>query len=59
MVETKGDDRDNSDSRNKIEVGTYWANKAGENYRYFMVFDKMEFEGAYTLSDFIEIIKEL
>lgn len=59
MVETKGDDRDNSDSRNKIELGTYWANKAGEDYRYFMVFDKIQFEGAYTVSDFIDILKEL
>lgn len=59
LVETKGDDRDNSDSRNKIEVGTYWANKAGDDYRYFMVFDKIQFDGAYTISDFISILKEL
>lgn len=59
LVETKGDDRDNSDSRNKIEVGTYWANKAGDDYRYFMVFDKIQFDGASTISDFIDILKEL
>lgn len=59
LVETKGDDRDNSDSRNKIELGTYWANKAGDDYRYFMVFDKIQFDGAYTISDFIDILKEL
>ncbi|MCQ2608717.1 MAG: type III restriction endonuclease subunit R, partial [Bacteroidales bacterium] len=59
LVETKGDDRDNSDSRNKIEVGTYWANKAGDDYRYFMVFDKVQFDGAYMINDFIDILKEL
>lgn len=59
LVETKGDDRDNSDSRNKIELGTYWANKAGDGYRYFMVFDKIRFEGAYTIQNFIDILKEL
>lgn len=59
LVETKGDDRDNSDSRNKIELGTYWANKAGDDYRYFMVFDKIQFDGAYTINDFIDILKEL
>lgn len=59
LVETKGDDRDNSDSRNKIELGTYWANKAGENYRYFMVFNNIQFDGAYTISKFIDILKEL
>ncbi|MGM9819046.1 MAG: DEAD/DEAH box helicase [Paludibacteraceae bacterium] len=59
VVETKGDDRDNTDSRNKLELGNYWANKAGENFRYFMVFDQTKLEGAYTLTDFIDILKEL
>ena len=59
LLETKGDDRDNSDSRKKLELGTLWANKAGETYRYFMVFDKTELEGAYTKENFLEILKEL
>lgn len=59
LVETKGDDRDNSDSRNKIDLGTDWANKAGEEYRYFMVFNKTKFDGAYTTEEFIDILKEL
>ena len=45
LLETKGDDRDNSDSRTKVELGRTWANKAGEQYRFFMVFDKQEMEG--------------
>ncbi|MBP5366318.1 MAG: DEAD/DEAH box helicase family protein [Bacteroidales bacterium] len=59
LLETKGDDRDNSDSRRKIELGKYWANKAGEKYRYFMVFDKTQCEGAYTKQEFLDILKEL
>ncbi len=59
LVETKGDDRDNSDSRNKLELGKTWANKAGDNYRYFMVFDQKGLPDAYTLHDFIEIITNL
>ncbi|MBQ5524385.1 MAG: hypothetical protein IIT93_02575, partial [Paludibacteraceae bacterium] len=59
LLETKGDDRDNSDSRQKLELGTTWANKAGDIYRYFMVFDKTKLDGAYTKEEFLEILREL
>ncbi len=42
MIEVKGDHLDGSDSERKIMLGTTWANKAGDKYRYFMVFDKSE-----------------
>jgi type III restriction enzyme len=38
-LETKGDDRDNSDSEAKNRLGRDWANEAGKDYRYFMVFE--------------------
>lgn len=57
LIETKGDDRDNTDSRNKIELGAYWANKAGDGYRYFMVFDTVRLEGAVSVSELIERLK--
>lgn len=59
VVEAKGDDRDNTDSRNKLDLGKCWANKAGDGFHYFMVFDKTPFDGAYTLTDFIGILREL
>ncbi len=59
IIETKGDDRDNSDSRQKLELGQRWANKAGEMYRYFMVFDKIKLENAYTVVDLINILKNI
>ncbi|MBR4840163.1 MAG: hypothetical protein IK005_06780 [Paludibacteraceae bacterium] len=59
LLETKGDDRDNSDSRKKLELGRFWANKAGDTYRYFMVFDKMELDGAYTKEKFLDVLREL
>ena len=59
MVEAKGDDRDNSDSKRKLKMGSRWASKCGENYRYFMVFDSVKLDDAYTLDDFIKIMKEL
>jgi len=61
VVEVKGDDRDNSDSERKLRLGRKWADKAGDGYRYYMVFDKLNWskEGAYDLSEFIELMKRL
>jgi len=59
LVETKGDDRDNSDSKKKLKLGRHWAAQSGVGYRYFMVFDNVELEQAYTVDGFIEIMKDL
>lgn len=60
VIETKGDDRDNSDSRIKLKLGQAWANKAGsDRFKYFMVFDKNPLEGAYSLDEFLDVMKEL
>ena len=54
--ETKGD---YLDAEQKIRLGNRWANKAGNNYRYFLVYDKISIEGAYKLEDFLRLIKDL
>ena len=61
LVETKGDDRDNSDSRIKLQLGRKWADMAGAKYRYYMVFDENNtgFEGAYPVREFMELMKKL
>ena len=61
LIEYKGDDRDNSDSRRKLELGRKWQSLCGANYKYFMVFKNREFsaDGAYTIDRFLEILKEL
>jgi len=59
VLETKGDDRDNSDSETKIRLGSIWANKASGNFKYFMVFDKRELDGAYRLDEFINLMKKM
>lgn len=61
LIEYKGDDRDNSDSERKLKLGRKWADKAGDKYRYFMVFKNREFgiDGAYTIDRFMEIMREL
>ena len=48
----EGDDRDNSDSRAKLELGNKWAACAGGLYRYFMVFSNQEMEGAVKRAEF-------
>lgn len=59
LIETKGDDRDNSDSKNKIELGQMWAKAAGGLYRYYMVFDTKQVDGALTLAQLIERVSQL
>ena len=59
MVEVKGDDRDNTNSKRKLKLGKTWAAQSGPNYRYFMVFDHNYIDGAYKIDDFITIMKEL
>lgn len=59
IVETKGDDRDNSDSAAKARLGRIWQDQAGPGFRYFMVFDQAKVEGAYTLADAKRLITEV
>lgn len=64
IVEPKGDHLDNDDSKNKRLLGRHLvseANKiAGENkYHYFMVFEKRNVEGAFSLEECMSIVKKL
>lgn len=56
LLETKGD---HLDAEQKIRLGSVWANKAGNNYRYFMVYEKRNVSGAYNLEEFLNIIREI
>ena len=59
LIETKGDHLDNEESQAKNVLGKKWAEKAGETYKYFMVFQKKEVPETYTAKSIIEIIKGL
>lgn len=59
LVEAKGDDRDNSDSERKLKLGQLWASRAGNNYRYMMVFDNNPIENAHRLADAIKLIAQM
>lgn len=61
MVETKGTHLKNEESARKLKLGKRWADKAGDKYRYYMVFDEgdVPLEGAYEMSKFLEILQRL
>jgi type III restriction enzyme len=60
VLETKGDDRDNSDTKHKIRLGEAWEKRTrSEIYKYFMVFDKQSMDGAKTLEEFLNILRKL
>jgi len=56
LLETKGD---HLDAEQKIRLGGLWAGKAGNNYRYFIVYERRIVDGAYKLEDFLSIIKDI
>ncbi|MDO5608096.1 MAG: DEAD/DEAH box helicase family protein [Capnocytophaga sp.] len=56
LIETKGDHLDGSDSEAKCRLGNEWERQAGQNFAYFMVFEKKEIKGAYTLDKAKELI---
>jgi type III restriction enzyme len=59
LLETKGDDRDNDDSRDKNILGKNWEKLAGSNYKYFMVFQTKKVENTYTANRVIDVLKGL
>lgn len=66
VIETKGDDRDNSDSKDKLKLGKIWesqanqiAHETGYRYHYMMVFESNPIEGAHTTGDVLKLIEAL
>jgi type III restriction enzyme len=60
VVETKGSDRDNSDSSAKLRLGKAWEKSTGSSkYKYLMVFDKNAIEGAYNLEEAIILVSKM
>lgn len=65
LLETKGNQLDNSDSQAKIKAGSAWENAAnrlndGHEYRYFMVFEhEPKLPNSYTVSEMLQILQYL
>lgn len=59
LIETKGDHLDNPESEEKRWLGNKWADLAGGNFKYFMVFRSKEVEGAQTLKSLLQLLDDL
>lgn len=61
LLETKGDDRDNSDSAHKLKLGKMWESDARRHgdYRYFMVFENNPAEDALRVEELVKRMKEM
>ena len=63
-IEPKGDYLDNDESRQKAKLGKVWqneANKSGDKYRYYMVFQNkdLKIDGAVKFERLLEIVRGL
>jgi len=59
LIETKGDHLDNPESEEKRWLGNKWADLAGDRFKYFMVFQSKEVDGAITLKTLLQLLNEL
>jgi type III restriction enzyme len=61
LIETKGDHLDGSDSMQKLRLGRAWQKLAGNDYRYFMIFQTkiINEDCTYSLDEFIPILKQM
>lgn len=66
IIETKGDDRDNSNSKEKLKLGKIWesqanqiAHETGYRYHYMMVFENNPIEGALVVGDALKLVGNL
>lgn len=56
MLETKGD---HLIATKKIKLGNTWAQNAGKQFKYFLVYDKIQVEGSKTKEQFLDLMKDL
>lgn len=56
LIETKGDHLDGTDSEAKCRLGLEWERQAGDNFAYFMIYDKQGVDGAYSINRAKELI---
>lgn len=59
LIETKGDHLANAETADKLWLGNKWADLAGDNYKYFMVFQSKEVDGAITIKTLLQYLDNL
>ena len=56
MIETKGD---HLIATKKIKLGNTWAQNAGKQFKYFLVYDKLQVDGSKIKDAFLRLMREL
>lgn len=56
VLETKGD---HLDAEDKIKLGNLWQQSAGKNFKYYLVYEDREVQGAFTKDRFLAELREL
>lgn len=61
LLETKGDDRDNSDSEHKLELGKLWESHSRRHgaFSYFMVFANNPLERALRMEEMVKRMRDM
>ena len=61
LLETKGDQLENTETKQKLLMGRKWQDAAGNSYRYYMIFQTKEIheEGAYSFDQFMKMLPDL
>ncbi len=60
LIETKGPQyKGTQECKDRIDLGRCWVEKAGKDYRYYMVFESQPMEGAVSVEQLIDIIQNL
>lgn len=61
LLEVKGEQFSGKPTQRKAELGRMWQNESDNKFKYFMVYKDidMNFQGAFKLNDFIEILRSL
>lgn len=49
----------NAETSYKLRLGNKWADLAGDNYKYFMVFQSKEVAGAITIKTLLQYLDNL
>ena len=60
LVETKWDDRDNWDSKDKLELWNLWSQCSWQkDFQYYLIFNDNKIDGSYTVNEFLDLLKDL
>lgn len=62
LIEVKGEDRDGTDSQQKVKLGRTWQNLSGNSkFKYYMVFldQAMAEDGAVSLDELAQIVEQI